>query len=227
MRETDRELARRRFSERLAKVVGDESKEVFATRAQVSESQLRRMLASESDPTRQVMVQLAAAGNVSVSWLAEGVGPKERWRTVSELRKVLLLPSEEVGDLIEVPYLDFTKPRGEERSMATTSSTFIDMVLRVEPKGCVIVRSGRSTPGIGPVDSMLILDSEYADELRVDGEYLVDIGGNYGVYNVRRFPDHEAQFAQGKKTFVIKLKRGYPSDFRIVGKVVWRLVAGR
>jgi len=64
------------FPARLKTIVGSESARAFARRADVSDTFLRQCLAGKIEPTRPILVALAAAGDASVGWLATGEGQK-------------------------------------------------------------------------------------------------------------------------------------------------------
>lgn len=65
------------FRARLASVVGTDSVRGFARRAGVSDTFLRQCLSGNTEPTRPKLAALAAAGAVSVEWLATGRDPGE------------------------------------------------------------------------------------------------------------------------------------------------------
>ncbi len=77
----DAPIAGASFAARLAEVIGDSSIRGFARRAGVSDTFLRQCLAGRTDPTRAKLLKIAAAGSVSVEWLATGssqTGPDPR-----------------------------------------------------------------------------------------------------------------------------------------------------
>ncbi len=61
------------FVERLRQLIGKSSARSFAQKAGLSDSTLRSIL-SGSKPTLDVLISIAAAGNVSIDWLATGKG---------------------------------------------------------------------------------------------------------------------------------------------------------
>lgn len=63
------------FAERLAYTIGRERVRDFATRAGLSPATLRKYLREErQEPGRDALVAMAAAGGVSLDWLASGMG---------------------------------------------------------------------------------------------------------------------------------------------------------
>lgn len=64
------------FPARLADIIGDLSIRAFARKARVSDTFLRQCLAGRTEPTRLKLLALAAAGGVSIEWLATGGGPR-------------------------------------------------------------------------------------------------------------------------------------------------------
>lgn len=64
-------------AKRLVEVIADEPHVAFARRAMVGETTLRKYLAG-AEPSTSRLVSLAAAGNVSIEWLATGQGPRYR-----------------------------------------------------------------------------------------------------------------------------------------------------
>lgn len=65
------------FPERLAQLIGTGSIRAFARRADVSDTFLRQCLAGRTEPTRTKLMALAAAGDVTVEWLATGHGARQ------------------------------------------------------------------------------------------------------------------------------------------------------
>lgn len=65
------------FPQRLAQVIGSGSIRAFARRAGVSDTFLRQCLAGRTEPTRIKLVAIAAAGGVTVEWLATGNGSRQ------------------------------------------------------------------------------------------------------------------------------------------------------
>lgn len=67
--------AARSFPGRLKTIIGSSSVRSFARKAGVSDTFVRQCLAGKSEPTRPVLMAMAAAGGVLVGWLATGDDP--------------------------------------------------------------------------------------------------------------------------------------------------------
>jgi transcriptional regulator with XRE-family HTH domain len=66
------------FVDRLREVIGDESVSSFARRCNIGESVIRGYLADGKRPGVDYLIALADAGNVTIEWLATGLGPRTR-----------------------------------------------------------------------------------------------------------------------------------------------------
>lgn len=64
------------FPDRLKEAMGSESPHAFAKRCGASYSVMLGYLKGKSEPTRPVLVRMARAADVSLAWLAAGIGPK-------------------------------------------------------------------------------------------------------------------------------------------------------
>lgn len=65
------------FPKRLTQLIGAGSIRGFARRAGVSDTFLRQCLAGRTEPTRTKLIAIAAAGGVTVEWLATGHGARQ------------------------------------------------------------------------------------------------------------------------------------------------------
>lgn len=63
------------FPDRLSYILDGQSVRAFARNAGVSDTFLRQCLSGQTEPTRTKLLALAAAGGVSVEWLAAGNTP--------------------------------------------------------------------------------------------------------------------------------------------------------
>ncbi len=106
------------FSERLKTVANEhESVRLYASKAMLSEGVIRKYLKGGALPTLDRLVQLAAAGNVSLSWLATGEGEMrpgtDRYQSVAD---DLLL--EAAGDAAAIARIEARDKEASEKLKA-------------------------------------------------------------------------------------------------------------
>lgn len=90
---------------RIRSVIGDEYVASFGRRSGLSESLLRKYLAG-AQPNTFNLVAIAAAGNVSIEWLATGRGQRERIPSAAPQPA----PDNEAGEIAHI-YSQATEPQ--------------------------------------------------------------------------------------------------------------------
>lgn len=162
------------FVDRLKHLIGSSSARSFANKAGIGDSTLRSIL-NGSKPTLDVLVAIAAAGDVSIDWLATGKSaPSSAMPPVSNLdiRKIpihsvqssagggMLNGMESVEDYIELP------------------ANYIKDHLGITPKDIhgVHVKGDSMEPTLANGDIALVDKSEADKDHHADGVYVFRYG---------------------------------------------------
>ncbi|WP_437890873.1 XRE family transcriptional regulator [Phytobacter sp. V91] len=221
------------FGERLKKVIGDKSIRQFATECGISYGAMHKYFSGLTQPTLDNLVVLARTAGVSIEWLAVGTGNEG-----TDIAKPAL--KAEVSDVkgnqvdleefIFVPRYNVAASAGygewndDETPMFTVSFRRYWVVnhLKADPKKLSVISvHGDSMDGVLNDKDIILVN--HGDREPREGIYVLRLDGQLIVKRVQRLPGAELYITSTNpayKPFTIDL-HNVPSDFDVVGKVVW------
>ncbi|WP_437612012.1 XRE family transcriptional regulator [Erwinia sp. V71] len=224
------------FGERLRKVIGDKSMRSFAAECGISYGAMHKYFSGTTQPNLDNLVIISRVLGVSIEWLATGVEEKEvkskPYSVVTGSTEVTDVLGNEVDleDFIFVPRYNVAASAGYgswnelESPMFTVSfrKYWIVNHLKADPtKLSVISVSGDSMEGVLNDKDIILVN--HGDREPREGIYVLRIDGQLIVKRVQRLPGSELHISSTNPAylpFTINLNN-VPSDFDIVGKVVW------
>ncbi|KNC89931.1 repressor [Trabulsiella odontotermitis] len=230
------ELGRDDFHSRLREVLSKfKSTNAFATASGVSPSGLNRLL-DGGYPTLPILISLAKAGGVSVEWLATGNVSSE-----AEKRKDIVVASGstvvdvqgnevDLNEFVFVPRYNVNASAGygawndDETPMFTVSFRryWVTNHLKADPSNLSVISVyGDSMEGVLNDKDIILVN--HSDRDPREGIYVLRVDGQLLVKRVQRLPGAQLRVTSTNpayEPFTINLNN-VPSDFDIVGKVVW------
>lgn len=224
------------FAERLRKAIGDKSIRQFATDCGISYGAMHKYFTGLTQPTLDNLVVLSKTAGVSIEWLATGHDNTQL--TGSEVQAVS--PKRDVTDVhgnnvdleefVFVPRYNVAAAAGygawndDETPMFTVSFRRYWIVnhLKADPKKLSVISvMGDSMEGILNDKDIILVN--HGDKEPSEGIYVLRLDGQLIVKRVQRLPGAELFVTSTNpayKPFTINLNN-IPSDFDVVGKVVW------
>ncbi|KZL29445.1 XRE family transcriptional regulator [Pseudovibrio sp. WM33] len=205
------------FSERLKKLMGDDSRAEFAEKCEISVGALRNYL-NDGMPSADKALRIARLFNVSIEWLIEGVQNVEPNKA-------------QAVDFITIPRVDVHLAAGNGALNGDSIERVEDIPFTKEFLGGKLGRS--SSDGLiiltADGDSMdpLIADGDLVmvDKKRntlSDGVYAFVYGGLARVKYLRPTIQGDVELISQNPIHKDELlKRSDLEDFHIIGKVVW------
>lgn len=224
------------FHSRLRDVLSKfKSTNAFATASGVSPSGINRLL-DGGYPTLPILVSLAKAGGVSVEWLSTGndttkTGERNNVVVAGQSQIVDVHGNEvDLNEFVFVPRYNVTVAAGygawndDETPIFTMGFRRYWIVnhLKADPsKLSVISVYGDSMEGILNDKDIILVN--HSDREPREGIYVLRIDGQLIVKRVQRLPRARLRITSTNpayEPFTINLT-SVPSDFDVVGKVVW------
>lgn len=216
---------------------------MFAEAAAISESMVRKYLAG-AEPTRQSLIAMARAGNVSLEWLATGEGPRRPVPVLDpaevpqpatpKLREPSPLPSPQMlkldGEFVLVPRYDIEASAGAgvlaDAELIVDhlafSAEWVRRTLRADPKKLLLVtaRGDSMEPTIRDGDMLLI--NTGIESVVDDAIYLIVRADRVAIKRVQRRMSGRYLVKSDNPNY--EPDELDPADMeltRIVGRLVW------
>ena len=225
------------FAKRLAAVIGQRSLRQFATLANVSPATLSQYLSGESEPTRPKLIALANAGDVSVGWLATGVGerPTSAESTSDgvaegQVRYAAGRPEPLGEGFVLVPRYDVQASAGhglfQEQEMVVDYLAFqeswVRMALGVDPKDLVLITAVGDSMEPVVRSGDLLLVNRAVNAFLDDAIYVLVFGGAVLVKRVQRFFNGAVTIKSDNPAYVEQtLSAGEAEEVHVAGRVCW------
>ncbi|HIE3015317.1 TPA: XRE family transcriptional regulator [Klebsiella pneumoniae] len=224
------------FAERLRKAIGDKSIRQFAIDCGISYGAMHKYFTGTTQPTLDNLVILSRTAGVGIEWLATGHNSSglERSELLAEpvTRGILDVHGNDVDleEFVFVPRYNVAAAAGygawndDETPMFTVSFRRYWIVnhLKADPtKLSVISVVGDSMEGVLNDKDIILVN--HGDKEPREGIYVLRLDGQLIVKRVQRLPGAELFVTSTNpayKPFTINLNN-IPSDFDVVGKVVW------
>ncbi|AYY04898.1 MULTISPECIES: helix-turn-helix transcriptional regulator [Enterobacteriaceae] len=225
------------FSDRLRKAIDGKSIRQFAADCGISYGAMHKYFAGHTQPTLDNLVVLARTAGVSIEWLATGEQSSTGTNLIS---RPATPPSTAINDVhgnevdleefIFVPRYNVTASAGygawndDETPMFTVSFRRYWVVnhLKADPKQLSVISvQGDSMEGVLNDKDIILVN--HGDREPREGIYVLRLDGQLIVKRVQRLPGAQLIVTSTNpvyKPFNIDLNN-VPSDFCIVGKVVW------
>lgn len=211
-----------RFSDRLREVVGEESARAFAARAGKSQTGFRTYLIGKSEPTREVLIDIARAGRVAIEWLVTGQGPKYPGQTAQH---------EALGDEFGlIPLYDAKVSAGNgswtDGATVLTKLAFTKHWLRkmgVTEKQCSAVRiDGDSMEPTLSEGDMVLIDHQQR-EVAGDSIYVIRLDQHLYAKRLRWVPGGMLEIISDNHLYPpMKVEAAHLPEIDIIGKVIYR-----
>lgn len=219
------------FRERLQLLAGDESGRKFAARTDVVYSTLHNYLIGLNVPTFDNLAKIAAATDVNLDWLVLGNG--QMYKTDISNNTI---PIDTLGHSVDLDEFYFV-PRynikasaghgaaiGEEAPMHQMAfrKYWVDNILHVAAKGLAVigVKGDSMFPVINDKDVLLI---NINDTSLRDGIYVIRLNEDLIVKRIQVMIGGIIKIVSANNVyepFEVNLN-DLPSDFAIIGRVVW------
>lgn len=188
-------------------------KRSLANMVELSESQLHRIIAGESEPKVGVVAAIASAAGVSVEWLVTG---KENLATSDEEYVYITKMDVEVsaGHGSQTPEYEVVS-----RKMAFRKDWLASRGLNERHLAIMLARGDSMEPTL-PDGATLLIDTSKTDP--GDGIYIIRVDGHLFAKRVQRFPDGSIKIKSDNSIYdPFSVEKDHVSDLDIKGKVVW------
>lgn len=200
-------------------------KKEVAKVAGLSESQLHRIVAGDSQPKLEPIVAIARAANISLEWLATGEGPMRP----DEVREGRANYSVEMGEFALIPGYNVevaagvgTFPGGEE---STRKLAFRHKWLRyrgLKPENLVLVfaKGDSMEPTINDNNTLMI---DTSNRELIDGHiYVIRTDGHLIVKRIQKLWNKGILLLSDNKEYrEQQIEPNEADDLEVIGKVVW------
>ena len=221
------------FSERLRKAIGEKSIRQFANECGISYGAMHKYFTGATQPTLDNLVTLARTTGVSLSWLATGEEEKSNLPVISTSESLAVDVHGNDVDLSEfvfVPRYNVSAAAGygawndDETPMFTVSFRRYWVInhLKADPrKLSVISVVGDSMMGVLNDKDIILVNHDDRDPR--EGIYVIRLDSQLLVKMVQRLPGSQLRISSTNpafEPFIIELDN-IPSDFDVIGKVVW------
>lgn len=206
----------------------------FARAAGVSQTGLNR-IAQGGFPTLPVLVAIADTAGVSVEWLATGrgtetaLGDAQASDTAAVAMDTLGNPVD-IADFVFIPRFNVKAAAGHGSALADGKPPlamafrryWVEHYLRVNPRDLAVISvKGDSMEGVlNDRDTILV---NQADNRPGAGLYVLRMDGELFVKRLQRLPEGRLEVSSANEAyrpFTIDMAAP-PSDFEIIGRVVW------
>lgn len=202
----------------VAKLVG--GKKVLAQRTSISESQLYRYISGQSQPTAQPLTEIAAAGDVSLDWLINGVG--ENPLTSVETKKG---QTKSVRTSTEIPFIQEPKENEYEVSDSSIKYRFKTSWLGRQDIDPLALRMheivGDSMLPTMSHGDIVVIDTMQKD-IMTDSLFAFLVKGNVVVRRVKFLMDGSLVLSSDNRNYDTEaIDRADIIDLDVLGRVVW------
>lgn len=223
------------ISVRIKRIIGDEPVAAFARRAQISESTLRDYItdddAKRKKPGMDKLIQIAAAGGVSIDYLVTGKTHDQAPANVLMSRSAPYAPA---GDFVYLPlHRNVSASAGngaivwDEHDIdhLAFQASFIRQELRANPKSLRLVRiSGDSMERLLYSGDMVMVDTQIT-ALQAEGMYVFRIDDSISVKWLNAMPGGvirvTSENAAKYPPYEITREQADDHRFQIIGLVRW------
>jgi phage repressor protein C with HTH and peptisase S24 domain len=196
----------------------------------VSPSAFRKWLRGEAEPSRERIVALAQAANVSVGWLAGGEGPEPRLQGFAEAPAAFSMAGElDRGDYVLLPKRPEAAAAGPDSLPPPPFTEFMALrhdwvrsALGIEPDHLLLETAvGESmAPGIQDGD-LLLIDATEA-RFRGVGIYVLETTGQRLVKRVQPKLDGSLTLISDNAAYEAEhISPARAGDIHVVGRVLW------
>lgn len=224
------------FSDRLRIAIGERSIRAFAGESGISYGAMHKYFAGTTQPTLDNLVILARTTGVSLEWLATGEGsPVKEAQSVantalSSSTSDVLGNEIDLSEFVFVPRYNVTAAAGhgawneEENPMFAVSFRryWIINHLKADPKRLSVISVfGDSMEGVLNDKDIILINHDDNDPR--EGIYVLRIDGQLIVKRVQRLPGAQLRITSTNtayEPFLVNLMK-VPSDFEVIGRVVW------
>lgn len=199
----------------------------------VSPSAFRKWLRGEAEPSRERLVALAQAAEVSVGWLVSGEGPEPRLHGRAGAARAHTATVADPGldrrDFVVLPRRPEAAAAGPESPAPPEGAEFVafrhDWVratLGIEPEHLLLETAvGESMlPGIQNGDLLLIDSTD--NRFRSFGVYVLEVGGERLVKRVQPKLDGSLTLISDNAAYEAEhIAAAEAGDVRVIGRVLW------
>jgi phage repressor protein C with HTH and peptisase S24 domain len=196
----------------------------------VSPSAFRKWLRGEAEPSRERLVALAQAADVSVGWLASGEGPEPRLGSASRVAGDVVPGAPlDRADYVFLPHRPGTVAAGLEPPPPPPAVEFIALrhdwirsTFGIEPDRLALeTAAGESMlPGIRDDDLLLVDTTE--NRIRSFGIYVLEIGGERLVKRVQPKLDGSLTLISDNAAYEPEhVPPAQTAEVRVVGRILW------
>lgn len=212
-----------------------------AAAAGVSEPMLRRYIRGDSKPTFEVVVNLAGAAGVELSWVATGTGPMRKGEGVPEAAPNSVEASPcvcldtlgnpvDLAEFVFIPRYNLKAAAGHGASTEGEKPVFsmafrkywIEHYLRAGPKDLSVLSvKGDSMEGVLNDRDVILVN--HAENEPGTGLFVLRMDGDLIVKRVQRLPGGRLEVKSANEAYSpFEVDLNKPSgDFAIIGRVVW------
>jgi len=210
----------------------------LARATQVSPSAFRKWLKGEAEPSRERLIALADAAQVSIAWLAVGDGPVPRFVApdgdLADGDGTGLVPSLDAGRFAMLPKRQQAAELGPSRQEAAKGlhpgteflalrHDWVRTMFNTDPDSLeVVVAEGHAmSPTISDGDLVLVNTSDraFADV----GIYVLEIAGRLRISRVQHRLDRTVLLISDNPVYQAEVvSADLVSSVRIMGRVVWK-----
>lgn len=229
------------FHERLNLLLPSfKSVRAFAIASGVSQTGLQRLI-NGGEPTLSTLVALAKAANVSVEWLATGMGAMRKGEASIETTPQQGVPSPcicqdtlgnpvDLEDFVFIPRYNLKAAAGHGASAEGEKPVFamafrrywIEHYLRADPKDLSVLSvKGDSMEGVLNDRDVILVNR--TDNEPGTGLFVLRLDGDLIVKRVQRLPGGRLEVKSANEAYSpFEVDLNKPSDdFAIIGRVVW------
>ncbi|MEQ6292575.1 helix-turn-helix transcriptional regulator [Vogesella sp. GCM10023246] len=210
----------------------------FAMASGVSQTGLQRLI-NGGEPTLSTLVALAKAAGVSVEWLATGEGTMRKGDAVTAPSSMGMTscPCEDtlgnpvdLGEFVFIPRYNLQAAAGHGAATDGEKPLFsmafrkywIEHYLRANPADLSVISvKGDSMEGVLNNRDVILLNR--ADTQASGGLYVLRLDGDLVVKRVQRLPGNRLRVSSANEAyapFEVDMN-DTPSDFAVIGRVVW------
>ncbi|WP_063812497.1 XRE family transcriptional regulator [Burkholderia cepacia] len=200
--------------------------------AGVSDDMLRRYIRGDSKPTFEVIAKLARAAGVSLDWVATGDGNGAQRDAVQPQPCVVdtLGNPVDLEEFVFIPRYNVKVAAGHGQAITDEAPKhtmafrryWIENYLHAAPTNLSVLSvKGDSLQGVLNDRDVILIDRSQTSGAA--GLYVLRIDGDVIVKTLQRLPDGILEVSSANpayKPFTVNMAKP-PSDFAIIGRVVW------
>jgi phage repressor protein C with HTH and peptisase S24 domain len=200
----------------------------------VSPSAFRKWLKGEAEPSRERLVALAEAAQVSVGWLATGEGPEPRLQTVGKSSRARSEASSEdttsaYDDFILLPKHPEAAAAGAETPFPPSDTDYLALrrdwvraTLGVEPDALHVEIAIGQCMQPSVCDGDLLFVDTSVTRFTTFGVYVLEVAGERLVKRVQPKLDGSLTLISDNPAYEIEhIPAAQADDVRVLGRVVW------